>query len=569
MRQISLLLACLALFACAEAPERPAQPPAPAGEAMIAAAHPDAVEAGLEILRAGGSAVDAAIAVQTALSLVEPQSSGIGGGAFLVHFDAATGAVTVYDGRETAPAGAGEDLWLGEDGQPIGFREAWSSGRAAGAPGVIALLAMAHEDHGRLPWADGFAPAIRLAEEGFEIGPRLSALIGRVGAVGRLAEHPASRAYFFDEAGAPLPVGFVRDNPEYAATLRAIAAGWRNFYEGEIADGIIAAANEPPLPGALSLEDLRTYRPVRREALCRPYRVWTVCGAPPPSSGGVAVNAILGLLEPFDMSATGPETAEGWRRFIEASRLAYADRDRYVGDADFVFVPADGLIDRDYLRERARLIDRDTAIETVTHGVPPGAGTAGADDTPDNPGTSHFVVVDGWGNVVSMTTTVEAAFGNQRMTGGFLLNNQMTDFAFTAQDAEGRPLANAPAPGKRPRSSMSPTIVFDEDGAFVLATGSPGGNSIIAYTAKTLVAMLDWGMSPQQAAALPNVVARGDVVNIEDGFDPAILAELRDIGFAVDAGRGENSGIHIVRRLPDGSLTGAADPRREGAARQP
>lgn len=540
------------------------------GPAMVAAANPLAVEAGLDVLRAGGDAVDAAIAVQSVLGLVEPQSSGLGGGAFMLYYDAQSGDLTVYDGRETAPATAGPELFIDPGtGEALGFFDAIFSGHSVGVPGAVAMLALAHEDHGELPWAEGFTAATDLAENGFEVSPRLATLIAAVAPRTPLDEWEATRDYFFTDAGEPLPAGHLLRNPDYAQTTRALAADWRALYEGPLAEAIVAAVQEGPRPGALTLEDLASYEAVRREALCRPYRVWTVCGAPPPASGGISVNEILGLLEPYEMSETGPETLEGWRRFIEASRLAYADRDAYVGDADFVFVPVEGLLDEDYLATRSALIDRTTAIGTAVPGIPEGVEAPGADATADVPGTSHFVIVDSDGDVVSMTTTVESVFGSHRMAGGFLLNNQLTDFSREPRDAEGRLVPNAPDGGKRPRSSMSPTIVFDDSGEFELATGSPGGSSIIAYTAKTLVGMLDWGLTPQQAAALPNVVARDDVVRIENGMDPQILEGLSELGFVLDANRGENSGLHIVRRLEDGSLVGGADPRREGVARQP
>lgn len=564
-----LATACSAPTTDAREPSPSPTPTAAVGPAMVAAANPHAVEAGLEILRNGGDAVDAAIAVQAVLGLVEPQSSGLGGGAFMLYYDAQSGDLTVYDGRETAPASADPDLFFDENGQVLGFFESVFSGHSVGVPGAVAMLAMAHEDHGALPWAEGFTAATDLAENGFEVSPRMAGLIAAAAPRGPLDEWPATRAYFFTDDGAPLPVGHLLRNPDYAATTRALAANPRALYEGPIAEEIIAAVQAEPRPGGLTLEDLANYRPVRREALCRDYREWTVCGAPPPASGGISVNEILGLLEPYDLSATGPGTAEGWRRFIEASRLAYADRDAYVGDADFSFVPTQGLLDDAYIATRASLIDREDAIPTATPGTPPGIDGPGLDATPDSPGTSHFVIVDSDGDVVSMTTTVEGAFGSHRMAGGFLLNNQLTDFSRQPVDADGALVPNAPAGGKRPRSSMSPTIVFDSEGEFELATGSPGGSSIIGYTAKTLVGMLDWGLTPQQAIELPNVVARGDVVRIEGGMDPAILAELTALGFTIDANRGEISGIHIVRRLDDGSLIGGADPRREGIAGQP
>lgn len=537
---------------------------------MVAAAHPLAVEAGLEALRAGGDAVDAALAVQMVLGLVEPQSSGIAGGAFMVRYDAQTGAVTVYDGRETAPAAISEDYWLDENGEPLAYLDAWQSGQATGAPGAVAMLAMAHEEHGRLDWAAGFEAGIEHAEAGFALSGRTSSLAARVAPFSQLSRREPARSYFYDADGNAHPEGFIRTNPAYADTLRAVAADWRNFYTGEIAQDIVAVASDDPRGGSLTLEDLANYEPIRREAMCVPYRVWSVCSAPPPSSGAVAVGAILTLLEGYEMSAFGPETVEGWHLFIEASRLAYADRDQYVGDPAFADVPVDGLVDHDYLSERRGLISMDRAIPAISHGTPPGAPEVIADTTPDNPGTTHYSIRDTFGNVVSMTTTVESAFGNNRMTqGGFLLNNQLTDFAFVPRDGDGRTHPNAPAPNKRPRSSMSPAIVLDANGDFVIATGSPGGNSIIAYTAKTLVAMLDWGLTPQEAAALPNIVARGDVVSIESGFDAELLEGLRALGHQIRGEQGENSGIHIIRMGENGTLEGGADPRRDGQARQP
>jgi len=575
MTRLFLTAAAVALLAACmpEQTDAPSEPSAsePAQErslGMVAAAHPDAVEAGLAVLRRGGDAIDAAIAVQAALSLVEPQSSGIAGGAFMLRFDAETGQVTVYDGRETAPASAGEDRFIGEDGEPLPYVQAWRSGLSTGVPGAIAMFAMAHEEHGARPWAENFEESIALAETGFEVPPRLHDISVRMARFTDIEETGAAADYLFDESGEAFPVGHVLTNADYADSLRAIAADWRNFYTGEIAQGIVETVNQASRPGGMTLEDLATYQPVRREAICGPYRSYQICSAPPPSSGAVAQNAILGMLSHFDLAEAGP-TADGWHLFIEASRLAYADRDRYVADPAFADVPTFGLIDPDYLRARAALIDPAQAMAAAVAGTPPGAPSQPQDTTVDAPGTSHFVVVDGDGDVVSITTTVESPFGSGRMTGGFFLNNQLTDFARDPRDDAGALLPNAPAAGKRPRSSMSPTIVLDENGAFAFATGSPGGNSIIAYVAKSLVAMIDWRMSPQEAAALPNVVARGDVVRIETGFDDAMLAELEARGFTIEGGRGENSGIHIVRVNEDGELEGGADPRRDGVARAP
>lgn len=520
--------------------------------AMVASANPHATEAGLDALRNGGNAIDAAIAIQTTLSLVEPQSSGIGGGAFLLYYDAATGETIVYDGREMAPASTTEDHWLDENGEPLPFLTAWTSGRAVGVPGVIAMLAEAHEDHGARAWADNFTFATNLADEGFAISPRLQGFMVRVGQIRDVSTTPEMQAYFFDQSGNPWPVGHNLRNPEYANTLRGIAADWRYFYEGPLALDIVDAVNAGPVPGDMSVEDLANYRVEVRQPLCRDYRDYEICSAPPPASGGVIVNQIMGMLEHFDMEETGPDTAEGWRRFIEASRLAYADRDAYIGDPTFTDVPVEALLSDDYIDARAALIERETAIPDVA------SGEAGM------PGTSHFTVVDAEGNIVSMTTTVEFLFGSNRMAGGFFLNNQLTDFNFRARNEDGELTANAPAAGKRPRSSLSPSIVFDEDGDFVLTTGSPGGASIIAYTAKTLVGMLDWGLTPQQAIELPNVVARGNTVRLEETFPAEIAAQLEALGFTLDANRSENSGIHIIRRLDDGTLIGGADPRREG-----
>ncbi|WP_339742573.1 gamma-glutamyltransferase family protein [uncultured Maricaulis sp.] len=569
----SALASTLTLAACGQsASVETAPPPTPASQtsqAMVAAANPLAVEAGLDALRAGGDAIDAAIAVQTVLGLVEPQSSGLGGGAFMLYYDASTGDLTAYDGRETAPASATPTLFLDEDGQPLSFYDAVFSGHSVGAPGAIAMLALAHGDHGELPWANGFQAAIGLAENGFAVSPRLQGFIAGMAPRSPIDEWPASRAYFFLEDGSALPVGYQLHNQAYADSARAIAADWRNLYSGPLAAEIVQAVQAEPRPGGLTQSDLAGYQALRREAVCRAYRQWTVCGMPPPASGGVTVNEILGLLEPYDMAATGPQTLEGWRRFIEASRLAYADRDAYVADPEFVTVPVEGLLASDYITTRSNLVAGAVATPHVVAGIPAGIAAPGVDATPDSPGTSHLVIVDNEGDVISMTTTVESVFGSQRMAGGFFLNNQLTDFSRIPIDADGQPIPNAPAAGKRPRSSMSPTIVFDANGHFVLATGSPGGSSIIAYTAKTLVGMLDWGLTPQQAIELPNVVANGDIVRIEDGMPANVLAGLQDLGFTLDANRGENSGIHIVRRLEDGTLIGGADPRREGVALQP
>lgn len=540
-----------------------------AGQTMVAAADPRAVDAGLEALAKGGNAVDAAIAVQSVLSLVEPQSSGLAGGAFLIYYDAGDKTVTMYDGREMAPASATPKLFYGDDDKRLPFVQGLASGRSTGVPGAVAMLDMAHKDHGKLPWADGFDAAYTLADKGFIVSPRLESMLKRSARFGLLNKQAAARDYFFPVDGeTPLAQGDRRTNPQYAAALLEIQKGAENFYSGTIAQSIIAATRAAPRPGGMTLADFSAYKPRKREALCSDYRDYQICGAQPPSSGGVAVQSILRTLEPLNMAAHGPDSVLGWHYFIEGSRLAYADRDKYVGDDKFVDVPINPMLDADYLATRTALISPDRAISKVTAGDPAGF-VRGQDMTPDSPGTSHMSIVDGQGNVVSMTTTVESAFGSQRMAMGMMLNNQLTDFSFVPVDDKGAPVANAVAPGKRPRSSMSPTIVLDDDGKFVLATGSPGGNSIIAYTAKTLVGMLDWGLTPQEAADLPNVIARGSRVKMEtEGMPEDVIAALTAMGHNLALSDGEISGIHIVRVAPDGrGYIGAADKRREGVAR--
>lgn len=537
----------------------------PYGKGMVAAANPLAVEAGVEALRAGGSAVDAAIAVQAVLGLVEPQSSGIAGGAFMVFYDAGTGKVTAYNGREKAPMGVDETLFLGDDGQPLRRFEGIISGRSTGVPGVMAMLNMAHKDHGKLPWADNFDAGIKLAEDGFAVSPRMAKLIEVAGGFALKAQ-PAARAYFFHVDGSPLAVGEIRDNKPYAVSLRILAKNPRAVNEGPIAEAIVAATHEDPRPGVLTMADMEAYQPQKTEALCSPYRDYILCGAMPPSSGGVAVQSIMGQLANFDMKALGP-TLEGWHVFAEVSEMAYADRDLYVADPDFVEVPTRAMLNPAYLKSRADLVSMDSSLKDVKAGDPVNF-RPGKDATPDVPGTSHISIVDKWGNVVSMTTTVESLFGSERMADGFMLNNQLTDFSFAPRDAEGKLIANRPGPGKRPRSSMAPHIVFHKDGSFAFATGSPGGSSIIAYTAKTMIAMIDWGMSPQEAASLANFISRNGSIRLEEaGLDPKIIAGLEARGHKVIRSKGEISGVHIIRRKPDGTYDGGADPRREGVVK--
>ena len=582
----NLLPACFLLAACT-APDTTEPPrdtaPMPPRTAMVAAANPLAVEAGADMLRRGGSALDAAVAVQAVLGLVEPQSSGLGGGAFLVLHDPNTGQTFAYDGRETAPAAATSALFLNEAGEPLRYFDGIASGRSTGVPGAMAMLGMAHADYGALEWADTLEPAIELAEAGFEVSPRMADLVARMGRF-VLPRDPEARAYFFvdGDPAQPLPVGFTRDNPAYADTLRALQSDPRALLSGPIAQAIIDKTRAEPLPGSLTLEDMAAYRPLKQQALCSRYRDYRLCSAPPPSSGGVGVQAILGLLEPYDMRAIGP-TLEGWHLFIEASQLGYADRDRYIGDPAFVEVPTTAMLEKPYLRSRSALIRTDAALGTYEAGDPAGF-RPGADATGEVPGTSHFTVVDADGLVVSMTTTVEAPFGSQRMVGGFMLNNQLTDFSFRPEDADGNPIANRVQPGKRPRSSMAPHIVFAPNGELAFTTGAPGGNAILAYTAKSVVGLIDWGLSPQEAIELPNVIARGGTVRLEArglpvedtdevqragpaeafGMDPALIDGLEALGHEVVRSRGEISGLHIIA-LEDGELVGGADPRREGA----
>ncbi len=557
----------------ADAPSAPAAPVAPEPEPepslFIAAADARAVDAGLEILTAGGSAVDAAVAVQAVLGLVEPQSSGIGGGAFLVHFDAETGDVSVYDGRETAPAGATPDMFLDDLGDPFGFGRAVASGLSVGAPGVMDMLAIAHSNHGALEWSGLFADAERLGDQGFIVSERLAEVIA-FAAEFHPGVTPDRTPYLFTEAGEPLPSGHRLVNADYAETMRALAENPRALLEGPLAEAIVAAATAEPDPGTLSLQDLAGYNARRVEPICRPFRELSVCGAPPPSSGGVAMAMILGMLDTIDFTEAGAEDPANWAVFLEAQRLAYADRDRFVGDDAFFPVPVTGLVDLERLAARAAAINPDAAMARAEPGDPwafdpadPPSAPIGEDATAETPGTSHFVIVDAAGDVVSMTTTVEGPFGSARMAGGFFLNNQLTDFSFRPTDASGALSANAVAPGKRPRSSMSPTIVLSADGGFLFATGSPGGNSIIAYVAKSLVGVLAWGLSPQEAADLPNFVARGDVVRFEPDRTPQSLIDaLSERGFVLEPRR-LTSGLQSVLRTEDGYV-GAADIRREG-----
>ncbi len=567
----------LLLTACASAtkPTVLSTPSVPVTEGIVVTANPLASKAGADVLRAGGSAVDAAIAIEAVLSLVEPQSSGLGGGGFMVHYDSQTKDVSVYDGRETAPDNINPTQFLNDDGQSIGYLNAKNSGLSTGVPGMVAMLKLAHDDHGLLPWGPHFDAAKQLAEKGFPVSPRLHGMIKRFGKYIPDTEQKGptdAYHYFFDEDGEPLAIGAMRDNPDYAKTLSLLAEDPASFYHGVIAEQIVAQTSKQPRAGSLTVADIATYQPQKRVAVCSPYKGRKLCGPPPPSSW-LAVGEIMGLIESgigFDVD--GAESAANWVTFAEAQRLAYADRDQLVGDGDFVEVPVAGMLSPAYWKHRVTQAGANLASEALSAGNPWAYESKkqvayGVDGTDDVAGTTHFVVVDGQGDVVSLTASVESIFGSTRMAGGMFLNNQLTDFSFRQKDKTGQLTANRIEANKRPRSSMSPTIVLDENNDFLMATGSPGGNSIIAYTAKTLVGVFDWGLSPQQAVELPNMVARGAKVRIEkDRASRKLIDGLKQYGFNVHESAGENSGLSVVYRNKDGHLSAGVDPRREGTA---
>ncbi len=542
----------------------------------MAAANPLATDAGYQILKAGGSAVDAAIAVQMVLTLTEPQSSGIGGGAFLLHFNGKD--VEAFDGRETAPAAADERLFLGADGKPLPFAEAVVGGRSVGVPGTVRMLEMAHKQYGKLPWAALFQPAITLAEGGFKVSPRLHTLAK---GDAHLKKDPTATAYFFKPDGEPRDVGFNLRNPELAAVLRRIAAeGSKALHEGDVAQAIVDKVQKHPTnPGRLTLADLAGYQPKKRDPLCHDYRAqsreYRVCGFPPPGSGAIAVGQILGILAQTNagtlMPVNGVPTADWLHLYTEAARLAFADRGQYVADPDFVQPPAgswSSLLAPAYLAERAKLIGAQS-MKVAQPGTPGPVRTSHAPmPQQEEYGTSHISIVDPFGNAIAMTTTIEDQFGSRQMVRGFLLNNELTDFSFAPADASGRPIANRVQPGKRPRSSMAPTLVFDKaTGELVMSAGSPGGAQIIHYTAKTLYGVLNWGMTPQQAIDLPNFSSlNGPSLLEEKRFPPATVEALRARGAEV---REQNltSGLQaITRGQAHGQVFwfGGADPRREG-----
>ncbi|MEL6595142.1 MAG: gamma-glutamyltransferase [Pseudomonadota bacterium] len=532
---------------------------------MVAAANPLAVQAGARVLRDGGSAADAMVAVQAVLGLVEPQSSGLGGGAFLVWYDAASGQVTTLDGRETAPLAVTPTLFQDENGEPLKFFDAVVGGLSVGTPGTPALMEAAHQRWGKSDWASLFTEATELAENGFTVSPRLAGLVENDAE--RLSTFPATSAYFLP-GGTPIAEGDTLVNKAYAETLRMIASdGAAAFYDGAIADGIVQTVqNAEGNPGVLAQQDLSIYAIKERAPVCVTYRAHDVCGMGPPSSGALTVGQILGMLESYDLAALGAENPESWRLIGDASRLAFADRGRYMADSDFVPMPTQGLVDPDYLSNRAALLGGDDALPEVSAGSPAfDHALLFADDISlELPSTSHISIVDAQGNALSMTTTIENGFGSRLMApGGFLLNNELTDFSFRTH-TDGVPIANRVEPGKRPRSSMSPTIVM-QDGAPVMVVGSPGGSRIIGYVAKTIIAHLDWGMDVQAAVAMPHLVNRFGTYDVEEGTSAEALAEpLTALGYEVNA-RALTSGLHAIAIGADG-LEGGADPRREGIA---
>jgi gamma-glutamyltranspeptidase/glutathione hydrolase len=566
------VLVAFALTACTTLPPT-ASGPAPPGKGMVSAADPRAAEAGAEMLRRGGNAVDAAIATLLALNVVEPQSSGIGGGGFLVYSERGGDPVT-YDGRETAPAAAGPN-WFLKDGRPMSFDEAVPGGKSVGVPGNVRLMALAHGKHGKLPWAALFEPAIRLARNGFAVTPRLSFALARGDDEGSsvAALTPAARALYFDRDGRPLAVGTIVRNPAFAAFLEQLARrGPDSFYVGPNAQAIVAAVNGAPRnPSPMTVGDVASYDAKPRPPVCGTYRGYRICGMGPVSSGGTTVFAILKQLERFDLAALGPRSPTAWHLIAESMRLAYADREKYLADPDFVRVPVAGLIDPGYLAARSALIAADRTLANVTAGVPAGAPVAAVGLEAPEYGTSHFAAVDRWGNVASQTSTIESAFGSGLMVNGYYLNNELTDFSFVPSVA-GVPVANRVEGGKRPRSSMSPTIVWGPDGRVRLAVGAAGGSTIIVQVAKAIIGVIDWKLSAQQAIALPTLFAPGDTIYLETGtFLEPMAPQLRALGHArIDFRPPMTFKANAIEWVADGAgggrWVGAADPRSEGAA---
>ena len=572
IRITTLLLACVALPARAQSDGADTPPEAATGRVtkhlvtakrhMVVAADPLAAEAGRAMLRAGGNALDAAIAVQMVLNMVEPQSSGIGGGGFLIHDDAQTRRMAAWDGRETAPAAATPERFL-VDGKPLRFGDAVASGLSVGVPGVLAMLEAAHRAHGRLPWQALFAPALRLADDGFPVSQRLAELIA---SDTLLSKNTAARALFHHPDGTPLRAGETLNNPELGRVLRTISReGAKAFYQGDIAADIVAAVHAHMRPGDMTVQDIAAYQPRRREVLCSVYRTQHICGMPPPSSGTATIAMMLAMLERFPLAKMKPGSLDAVHLFSEAGRLAYADRDRYLADPDFVTPPLAQLLDRNYLARRSALIRDDRSLGTAPPGDFAGAQAFGDDHTAALPSTTQISVVDDDGNAVSFTSSVESAFGSRILVRGFLLNNQLTDFSLLPS-SNGMPAANRVEPGKRPRSSMAPTLVFDAQNRLRYVLGSPGGSMIINYVAKTLVGLIDWKLDAQQAADLPNFGSRNRTTELEAGTAAEDLApQLRARGHAVRV-LPMSSGVHVIAITPGKGLSGGADPRREGVA---
>jgi gamma-glutamyltranspeptidase/glutathione hydrolase len=530
---------------------------------VTSSADPRATEAGMEMLRKGGSASDAAMAMMLALTVVEPQSSGFGGGGFLIHSDAATNDLTTVNGRETAPASATADRFVDENGKPLGFWKAVPGGLSAGVPGNIGLMATAHRKWGKLAWADLFQPAIKLADDGFIVNDILALRISEVESL--WAKFPETQKLYWVD-GKPAPAGTLIKNPDLAATLRAIAAGGPDaFYRGAIAKNIVDAIGSAPVnPGDMTLSDLANYKAKQQDAVCAPYRAYVVCGMGPPSSGATTVLQILGTLRRFDMAKLGKDNPQSWHLIGEAMQLAYADREKYLGDPDFVAVPTMGLIDSDYLKQRAAKVDIRRAAKEYNAGNPPGAEQRTAGISGEVSGTTHFAAVDAAGNIANMTSTIEGAFGNQMVVGGFMLNNELTDFTFVPEK-NGAPVANRVQGGKRPLSSMSPTLVFDRDGRRVMALGSAGGKRIIMHVTKTLIGALDFGLPLADAIALPNIYfARGKLLVEQDTPLAAMAGALTKLGHNVEPAD-LDSKVNGVQ-WTEGGWTGAADPRSSGSA---
>ena len=561
MRLLLLLIAAL-LSASAYAAEPPI---APVGKGMVSASDVRAAEAGREMLRAGGSAADAEIAMMFALTVVEPQSSGIGGGGFFVHHDAATGRTETIDGRETAPAAARPDRFLAPDGRPLPFAQAFPGGKSVGVPGNVALAAMAHRRWGKLPWARLLQPAIRLADQGFVVSPLTA---GRFATMAPLWKDFPPIAALFTQDAAPKPAGSTVRNPELAALLRRIAKdGPDAFYKGANAAAIADAVSRAPRnPVPMTTADLAGYRAKAQPPVCGIYRSYKVCGMAPSSSGGITILQMLGMLERFDLKALGSQSPVAWHLIGEAMQLAYADREQYLGDTAFVTVPVARLLDRGYLAARSRSISETRALGTYAAGTPPGAPKRTTGTAVDEHGTTDFVAADGKGDVVTMTSTVESFFGSQLVANGMVLNNELTDFSFVPE-RDGAPVANRVEPGKRPLSSMSPTIVYAPDGKVLLAVGSAGGKRIIMHVMKTLVGVIDWGLTAQQAIDLPNIYFGNGALLLErTPLMERLASKIAELGQPANLAA-VGSKLNAIERLRDGRWRGAADrSRSEGVA---